>query len=218
MMRRIDLLPERYLTQRKERRDLAFVIIAGVLVFLLLLTYWFVLGGQISGEKDDLNAAQQRNNDLRAEIAELQVFAELEAEAIAKRTALTTVMVGDIAWPSLLTELAMVIPGEVWLTQLTASAGATEGATPVGTETAPIRITSKTPVGRIQFNGSSLTMPGVAKWLIRQGTVNRFSAIWLNSATAQDDGSASGIGLFTFDSTLELSERALSDRYVEDLP
>jgi Tfp pilus assembly protein PilN len=212
MMRRIDLLPEKYAARRRERRNISLILISGVLVFLLLLFYWIILGSQISTEEDNLRAAQQTNAQLQAQIAELQRFADLDAEVTAKRQALQTVMAGDIRWPGLLTEIAMVIPGEVWLTNLAGSAGMTEGAAPVGTETAAIRISNKTPVGRIQFSGNALSFPGVARWLIRQGTVDAFSAIWLNSASAA--APTEGVpGIVAFDSTLELGEDALSDRF-----
>jgi hypothetical protein len=58
-------------------------------------------------------------------------------------------------------------------------------------------------------------MPGVAKWLVRLGTVKDFTAIWLNSATEAD--SRPGCEPVTFDSTVELSESAQSDRFQGEL-
>ena len=104
----------------------------------------------------------------------------------------------------------MVIPGEVWLTSLQASAGTTEGATPVPTETAPIRISPKSPFGRIQFNGTSLSMPGVAKWLVRAEGVKDFFAVYLGQASEAD---VSGTLTYPFDMTLELDESAVSGRF-----
>ncbi|MFN2525559.1 MAG: PilN domain-containing protein [Actinomycetota bacterium] len=209
MMRRIDLLPPAYLERRRERRVLAAVVVGGLVVLLLLIAYWFYVGTQISDANDELAAVEARNAALRTEIAELQRFADLAAEVEAKQTALQTVFAGDVSWPSLMTEVAMVIPGEVWLTNMSGS-GTGEGASPVGTETAAIRISSKTPVGRIQFQGSALSMPAVAKWLIRLGTVEAFDAIWLNSAAESGEETAAFV---TFDSTLELGDKALSRRF-----
>ncbi len=217
MMRRIDLLPARYEARRRERRSLMLVAVAGAVALLLMIVWLLSVMSAISNEEERLAAAQSRNAALQAQINELQRFAQLDAEVRAKRTALQTVMAGDIRWPALLTELAMVIPGEVWLTSMTGSAGATEGATPVGTETAAIRISNKTPVGRISFRGVSLSMPGVAKWLIRLGTADAFSALWLNNAT-ETGGDAGTVETVTFDSTLELSEDALSERFLEGTP
>lgn len=211
MMRRIDLLPAVYEERRRQRRNVAAVLIAGLLVLLLLLGWWFFLGLQINEAEDELADVRARNAVLEQQIAELQRFAELAAEVEAKRTALQTVFAGDVDWPALLTEIAMVVPGEVWLTSLSGSAGATEGASPVGTETATVRIDPREPFGRIAFTGNSLSMPGVARWMIRLETVREFFAIYLNSATAA--AADEGVGLVSFDSTLELSNRAASRRF-----
>jgi len=217
MMRRVDLLPARYEARRRERRSLALVAAAAAGALLLMLVWLLSVMSAISNEEERLSAAQARNAALQAQIDELARFAQLDAEVRGKRAALETVMTGDIRWPALLTELAMVIPGEVWLTNLTGSAGATEGASPVGTETAEIRISNRTPVGRIQFSGVSLSMPGVAKWLIRLGTAESFSALWLNNAT-EAGGEGGTVETVTFQSTLELSEDALSERFIGGTP
>jgi Tfp pilus assembly protein PilN len=214
MMRQIDLLPATYAEHRRERRTLAMIIGAGLVLLLLLVAYWFMLGGQVADAESDLAAAQQRNSQLQTQITELQHFADLEAEVQAKETALKSVMNGDIAWPSVLTEIAMVIPGEVWLTELTASAGLTEGAAPVGTETAAVRVAGDRSMGRIQFQGSSLTMPGVSKWLIRLAGTRGFSAVWLNSAN-ETQGSETESVVIEFDSTIELNEKTLSKRFLD---
>lgn len=215
MMRRIDLLPEAYATKQRERRSIAMVVVATLVVLLLLIVWWVGLGTQVSSAKNDLIEAQNRNADLQAQISKLNHFAQLQNEVQTKTQALQAVMAGDVDWPAILTEVAMVIPGEVWLTNLTTSAGQTEGAEPVGTETNAIRVSNATPFGRIHFAGCSLTMPGVAKWLIRLGTVKAFSAIWLNSATAPESATTCPV---QFDSTLELGDKAGSERFERGLP
>ena len=210
MMRRIDLLPAAVAERRRQRRNLALVGVAGLVVVAGLMLWWFMLGGQINDANEDLAQVQAANQQLEAQIAELQRFADLAAEVEAKRVALQTVMAGDVSWPSVLTELAMVIPGEVWLTSLDASSAA--GGTVVGTETAPIDISAKQPVGRVVFSGRSLTMTGVAKWLIRLGIPQEFLAAWLESATASEEGDVS------FSNTIELSDEAVSGRFQRGLP
>ena len=51
MMRRVDLLPAIYERQRRERRNLLLVIIAGIVVRLLLVPVflWLVLGPEADG-------------------------------------------------------------------------------------------------------------------------------------------------------------------------
>ena len=214
MMRRIDLLPASYQERRRERRNLGIVVIASMLVLLLIVGWWILLGSEVNSEKDRLAEAQRTNQDLQSEIAQLSRFAELQNEVTTKRQALITVMTGDVDWPAVMTEVAMVIPGEVWLTGMSASAGTTEGASPVGTETAPVRVSNQTPFGRISFQGKSLSMPGVAKWLVSLRNVKEFAAIWLNTAT---EGVTDNVITIDFDSTLELSEEAASRRFLEGI-
>jgi Tfp pilus assembly protein PilN len=215
MMRRIDLLPEAYAARQSERRSVAMVVVATLLVLLLLIVWWVYLGTKVTNARNELAAAQQVNAGLQEDINRLQNFAELQLEVQTKTAALQTVMAGDIDWPAIMTEIAMVIPGEVWLTNLSTSAGTTEGAEPVATETNPIRVSGGTPFGRIHFAGCSLTMPGVAKWLIRLDTVKEFTAVWLNTASAPDSATTCPV---QFDSTLEMGQRATSERFTGSLP
>jgi Tfp pilus assembly protein PilN len=217
MMRRIELLPASHLDRRQHRRALATVVLAGLLLLLLVAVWWFMLGLKINDARDELARARARNRELQAEIDSLQRFAQLEAEVRAKQQALTQVMAGDVDWPGVLSEVAMVIPGEVWLTNMTASAGQTEGATTVGTETAPVRINERQPFGRIQFTGRSLSMSGVARWLVRLGSVREFVALWLNSAN-ETTTTTVGIEVVDFDSTLEMSDAAASRRFQDGAP
>ena len=217
MMRRIDLLPAAYVQRRRERRNISYVLLGGAFVVLLLIGWYFLLQSDISTARDELAAVEAQNAALQADIDELQRFAELDAEVKAKRTALQTVFAGDIDWPSIMTEIAMVVPGEIWLDNLSASAGTTEGSTPVASETNPIRLTSRPTIGRLNFGGNSAScMPGVAKWLIRLAGVDEFDAAWLGNATESDTRPGCEPPV-TYTSTLELNEKALSHRFEGEL-
>lgn len=216
MMRRIDLLPQAYVQRRRDRRSVTLILLAGALVVLLLIGWYFLLQSDISTARNDLSAIRTQNAALQAQIDELQRFAELDAEVKAKTTALQTVFAGDVDWPAIMTEIAMVVPGEVWLDTLTASSRNTEGSTSVPSETNPIRLTRKAPVGSLGFTGNSAScMPGVAKWLIRLATVDEFEAAWLGRAGEADTRPGCEPPV-TFDSTLELNVKALSHRFEGD--
>lgn len=215
MMRRIDLLPASYAEKRTQRRNLGFAVVSGLVVLGLLLVWWVTLAGQVADANSDLDAVESRNRTLQAEISELQRFADLQAEVQGKETALSAIMAGDIAWPSLMTEVAMVIPGEVWLTNWAASVGETEGAAPVGTEAAEVRISGKPPVGRISFTGKALSMPGIAKWLIRLEDSGSFSAAFLENASEADtEEEGTTTKVIDFTNTVELNKKAFSKRFL----
>lgn len=218
MMRRIDLMPASYAERRKQRRAVGMVAVAGLVIVVVLLAWWVFLGTQISAEQERLAEVQATNADLQAQIDELARFARLEQEVQQRQTALQTAMAGDVDWPAVLTEIAMVVPGEVWLTSLQGSAVSPEGAL-VGTEDAAIDVAKAEPFGRVQFQGTSLSMPGVGKWMIRLGSVKDFQAVWLTTATETAAQLEQGIpATFDFDSTIEFNEKAASLRFQEGRP
>lgn len=217
MMRRIDLLPASYAQARRDRRNVSYVLIAGAIVVLLLIGWYFMLRSDIADARDELAEINAQNAALQDQIDDLSRFAALDAEVKAKRTALQTVFAGDIDWPAIMTEIAMVVPGEVWLENLTASAGATEGASPVGSEVNPIRLARQAALGRLSFSGNSAScMPGVAKWLIRLAAVDEFDAAWLGNA-AEADSRPGCEPPVTYTSSLELNQKALSHRFEGEL-
>ena len=211
VMRGADLLPQTYGIRRRQNRTVSLVALAGIALLALVVLWWISLGSKVGSEEDRLSEARATTAGLQAQSDDLQRFARLEAEVLAKTGALQTVMAGDIYWPSVLTQVSALIPEEVWITTLTASAGLTEGATPVGTEGAAVRIAEEAPTGRIQFTGQALTMEAVADWIYRMGSSKPFNAVWLNSATGA--AGAGQVETFQFDSTLEMGTDALSQRY-----
>jgi Tfp pilus assembly protein PilN len=217
MMYRFDLLPASYAKKAAERRKTGIVAVVGLGLALAMLTWWFLLGSQINSTKADLASAEARNTQLQTEIAELRKYDELALEVQDKAGNLLLVFEGDVAWPSVLNEVAMVTPGEVWLENLSTSAGATEGSAPVGTETAEIRVADDAPFGRIQFTGKSTTMTGVGKWMMRLASVKEFQAVWLNSAT-KTAATENVPEYVDFDSTIELNAKSSALlRELEDL-
>lgn len=210
MMRRVDVLPEAYRRRRRERQITFGIIAVGAIIVVLLVVWWLILGSQVNSQKQQLADQQAHNAQLQAQISRLQHFANLQQEVQSKKTALSTAMQGDVDWPSVLTELAMVIPGDTWLESLSASAGNTEGATPADTETNPIRLAKQQPYGRIQFTGDSLNMPAVAKWLIALQGVKDFQAAWLDSADTTTIGNTNVI---SFQNTIELNSKAAAHRF-----
>jgi Tfp pilus assembly protein PilN len=215
MMRRIDLIPESYQLQRQQRRTVAFVVVAALAALVVLLVYWLSLGMRVSEARNELDAVSAKNAGLQSEISSLQPFAQLETQVNTKRSSLAMVMAGDVDWPSIFTEIALILPRDLWLSNVVASAGMTEGATAVGTETAVVRLTGEQPFGRIQFQGTSLTMPEVSRLIAQLGASDHFNAAWLNTAT---EAEVSNTEVFTFDSTVEMTSEVASGRFQEASP
>lgn len=213
MMRRIDLLPSTYAERRRDRRNIGLVLLAGLAVLALLLFYWVILGSRVDDKKQELAAVNARNTELRNQIAQLQRFEALQAEVEQKRQSLITVTGLDIDWSALLTEIALVTPSDVWLTDLSGSRAGSEGESPVGTEMAPIRISKNAAAGRLTFSGRALDMVDVATWLERLRDVRGVTAVYLDNAVRED---IDGRLIVSFETTVELTERARSNRFTQE--
>jgi Tfp pilus assembly protein PilN len=213
ILKSTNLLPRNYGIRKRQNRTVAFIILGGLALVALMGLWWVSLGNSVSEEKRLLADVQAQNAQLAAEAADLQQYAQLQTEALAKAGALQSVMTGDVYWPTVLTEVSALIPDDVWLDSMSASAGLTEGATPTGTESAEVRIGDGSPAGRIQFTGQALDMNSVADWLDRIESGKPFEAAWLNRATGNAVQAGAGQATYQFDSTVELSSEALSQRF-----
>lgn len=211
MMRQADLLPAVYRRRQRQRRWIAGIVAGGVVILILLIVWWLVTAGQVSDKQRELDQARARNAALRGQVAKLQRFSTLQEQAQRRRSALAAVMKGDVDWPALLTEIAMVVPPEVSLDSFDASAANTESSQPVDTETNPVPLARAAPAGSITFNGTSTTMPGVAKWLLRLAAAKGFDAVYLSSA--QKGTSSSGANQVQFTNTAQLDAGLLSHRF-----
>jgi Tfp pilus assembly protein PilN len=218
MMRRIDLLPSSYAEKRREKRNIGLVMLAGLAVLALLLFYWVFLGTKIGAAEEELAEVEGRNAALQAEIIRLQEFQDLETEVAQKRQALAAVTAADVDWPTILTEIALVTPTDVWFTQLSGSRAGSLGETPVSTEVAEVRLAKTAAAGRVSFSGEALSMPAVAKLLVRLEEIRGVTAVYLQNAVEEESAGGEDEGparVVTFDTTIELTENVRANRFTE---
>jgi Tfp pilus assembly protein PilN len=130
---------------------------------------------------------QAELDDLRAQLAELEVPAEeptpgapaLAADGQARTTALSTALAIRIAWDRVLREVSLVVPEDVWLTQLSAS---TPNAAPGGAAAAPAAATGTSPnsLSAVGFAGSQ---ESVALFLSRLESIPELTTVQLQAST-----------------------------------
>lgn len=94
-------------------------------------------------------------------------------ERQARVAALSTVLAQRIAWDRVLREVSLVLPDDVWLTNLTGQVPAATGATP----------------GQgLRITGFTYSQAAVARLLARLTVIPDLSGVTLNSATEDDNG------------------------------
>lgn len=199
-MTQVNLLPPELRAREVTRRQTSLVVVVGVIVIALVGLFYFFQVMNLSRAQDDLAAQQADNDQLQAQINELQRFADLQAQLAARQALIRTVFTGEISWSSALLDVSRVIPTNAYLTSLIGAASAaapTEGAPAAG----PL-------IGNMSFTGQVLETNTLASWLTRLEQVDGWVNAWFNSATE----SGPFTRIYTFQSGVDLTAEATTRR------
>ena len=107
---RVNLLPGEVQERGQANRQRLVAALGVTVVVLLLGVLSFVQRGQISDAEARLAAVENQNGELRAEIAALQPFADLELRAVTAAETVETAMGGEVSLAAVLQDLSLVFP------------------------------------------------------------------------------------------------------------
>jgi Tfp pilus assembly protein PilN len=191
LMHAFNLLPkEEVVRAEKESKPSAIphviVALAGVLVFAALAAFYLSSSAGVTKKTGELD-------DLRGELASLQVpeqqpqaptaGANIDSERSARTAALSAALADRLAWDRVLRELALVLPADVTLVTLDATAPS-PGSAGAATSSA---------VTSFRVTGVSVSQASVARLLSRLQVIPELQSVQLEFATASDDPSKPGV-------------------------
>ncbi len=201
-MSQVNLLPPELRQRQTTRRLTALVATIGGAAIVLIALFYLVQTVRLSSAESDLAAQRQTNANLAAQIGELQPYAELQVELKTKQTLVASVYADEVSWSGVLLDVSRVIPDQQYLTsmagQLTALA-ATPGAAPTGGEQL---------IGNITFSGVAEGTETIATWLTDLSEPKGWVNPWASSASE----SAPFSGVYSFESSVDLSSQAATQR------
>ena len=168
-MRAVNLLPKDDGRQRGPSfRDNPLVIgavVGSVLITALLAAMFLTASTSVADN-------QKHRDAVVAELASTPVPApvvpgasELEQEKNARIGALSAALSGRLAWDRVLREVSLVLPDDVWLSSLSA--------------TAPVGASASTAAAGFSINGRTYSHDGVARLLARLAVVPHLSNVQL---------------------------------------
>lgn len=203
-MSKVNLLPPELRQRQLERRTTTLVAAIGAAVLTLILVFYFFQTMQLSSAQDELAEQRQANADLSAQIAELQPYADLQADLAAKQQLVDSLYLNEVSWAGVLLDVSRVIPDESYLTNLTGQITAPTG-TQVGT---PVEGGTTSLIGSVTFSGVARETRTIASWLTRLEQIRGWVNPWVNNA--QENAAFSRI--YTFDGGLDLTIDAATER------
>jgi Tfp pilus assembly protein PilN len=183
LMRAFDLMPKEETRDTGARVGLAKIAVAllGLVLLAALAAAYLFTGAGVMSKQGELD-------DLRAQLAELEVPAEaptpgapaLASDGQARTTALSAALATRIAWDRVLREVSLVVPEDVWLTQLSAS---TPGAAPGAAGAAPAVTTGSTSPNSLAAVGFAGSQESVALFLSRLESIPELTSVQLQAST-----------------------------------
>lgn len=121
-MTKINLLPSEILEKRKTERRLVYYIGAFLILILFLVGIYSFGAIQVGNDEEKLAELKTENQKLNQTIAEYKVYEQRKGELQKLEGIVSTALSGEIAWHKILTEISMVIPPDVWLSDFDGSA------------------------------------------------------------------------------------------------
>ena len=207
-MSQVNLLPPELRQRQVTRRRTSLVLAAGLGVLALIGAFYFLQTQRLSDAQSELAAQEDRNVELQTQIAELEPFAELQAELASKQALVDALFVNEVSWSGALLDVSRVIPDASYLTNLTGlltTTGTTGAAeVPVTTGGTP----ETTLIGSMSFQGFADQTETIATWLTRLEQVQG----WVNTWVTQAQESQAFSRIFSFTSGLDLTVEAATER------
>ena len=162
-MRPVNLIPPE--DRRGERAPmrtgpLAYVIVAVLAVALIAVTATVLIGNQISDRKAEKANLQAQVAEAQAEAEHLSSFADFASLQQVREQTVASLAQSRFDWERVLRELAIVIPNDVWLTNLSASVSADAAESTTSTSSSS---SSSASISAEGVTGPSLEIQGCAE-------------------------------------------------------
>src|SRR6266508_142997 len=220
---RVNLLPKEIKEHRLVQRQRSGVAVAFV-VLLALLGLWYVRESQkLTEAREEADRERTVAAGLRARKAELQPYAALGSQIAAAEQLRAKVYAREIRFSGILQDISAVIPGDVWLTQLSVALKETDAQGGAGANAAaaaslpPGSPGAGSPVASITFTGAGLEHVDVGGFMgaLAAGPKKHGSRVYLNPyfTASQKSGEEGGETTVTFSATVDLSKAAFSGRF-----
>jgi Tfp pilus assembly protein PilN len=209
-MRAVNLLPRE---PKRSRKRLTVVgqlaIVSPLVVGALVAAGYLLASSKVNDRKATLAAVQAELAALPTPKPEPRPSPELALQRNQRITALSTALQGRLAWDRLLREISAVLPGDVWLTTLSAqsppapapavSPSSSTTTSTTTTTTTGAQATTPTPLppatGPLSLSGYTYSPEGVARLLTRLAVIPELQDVkLLQSAQA----AVAGRNVFSF--------------------
>jgi Tfp pilus assembly protein PilN len=195
-MRPVNLIPEnKKQGARKPLRTgpLAYIVVGALVAVLVGVTSLVVTGNQISDSEAEIAQLQREDAAAKARAAQLSGYTQFHGVSEQRVATVTSLADSRFDWERVMRELTLVLPGDVWLTEMTATA--TAEAAVEGTSSIPMR--SSVPGPALQLSGCAGGQESVAGFVQALKEIDGVTRVGVQSSSLgerESEGSVSATG------------------------
>lgn len=202
---RVNLLPEDVRQREGANRARIVAGLLGLVLVAGLAFLTFMQRGDISDAEQRLAEVEQQNQELQADVAALQPFADLEARATGAADLVEQALAPEVSLAAVLQDLSLVFPPTAELTTLSISAQDEDDTPAVGG--------TRLVVGSVAAQGRVVSgiAPGVERLLIDFDRAAIFDNPFVTSTSVDEND------VTTFSFEADLGPEARTQRYVLQL-
>jgi Tfp pilus assembly protein PilN len=190
-MRPVNLIPneERPGSKRPTRSGpIAYILVAALVLLLLGVTAVVVTSNKISDSKAEISSLESEVTSAEARAEALSAYTQFHSVREQRVATVTSLADSRFDWERVMRELALILPGNVWLTNLTATASpavAPDGGTSVG-----LRASVAGPA--LSLIGCGSSQEAVAGFVRALKDIDGVTRVGVQSSVLGSGGSAEG--------------------------
>jgi len=195
-MRPVNLIPEdKKQGARKPLRTgpLVYIVVGALVAVLVGVTSVVVTGNQISDSEAEIAQLQREDTAAKARAAQLAGYTQFHNVSAQRSATVTSLADSRFDWERVMRELTLVLPSNVWLTEMTATA--TAEAAVEGASSIPMR--SSVPGPALQLSGCAGGQESVAGLVQALKEIDGVTRVGVQSSSLgerESEGSVSTTG------------------------
>jgi Tfp pilus assembly protein PilN len=192
-MRPVNLIPEdKQEGARKQLRSgpLAYIVVGALVAVLVGVTALVVTSNEISDHEAEIVQLQREDAAAKARAAQLAGYTEFHSVSEQRVATVTSLAASRFDWERVMRELTLVLPGDVWLTDM--SGTATSSATVEGSS--GIEIRSSIPGPALELSGCAAGQESVAGFVQALKEIDGVTRVGVQSSELGEREGESGGG------------------------
>jgi Tfp pilus assembly protein PilN len=189
-MRPVNLIPPEDRTgQHAPLRTgpVAYVVIGALVLVLVAVTAMVLTDNQISDSKTEVAKLEREDQAASAEAQRLVAYSQFQALHEARVTTITSLADSRFDWERVMRELALVLPHDVWLVNMDASATPESGG---GTGGGNLRGAIKGPA--LEISGCASGQEAVARFVTALKDIDGVTRVGVESSELPSQGEGAG--------------------------